>query len=247
MLKVRGLFLKLPGFSLGPIDLFVKKGGFLCIVGPTGSGKSLLLEAIAGLLPENLAVFKGKVLWGKSDFTLLPPEKRNFGLVYQDSGLFPHLSVKENILFGTRFRKIPQDTVKKRFNRVVERFKISPILEKFPAHLSGGERQRVALARVLILEPRLILLDEPLSALDSVFKREIAKLLYKLHRDLALTMLMVTHDFSEVRALAQKVAVMNKGRLVQTGTVKEIFESPKSQFIKRALNGCSDISPLKEN
>lgn len=243
MLEVKGLFIQLPGFSLGPIELSVKKGQFLSIVGPSGSGKSLLIEAIAGLLPENLVEFRGAIFWDENDFTLLPPEKRNFGLVYQDSGLFPHLTVKENILFGTRFRKISPILVKKRFNWVVERFRIASVLDKFPKHLSGGERQRVALSRILVLEPRLILLDEPLSAIDSVFKKEIAKLLYDIHKDLSITMLMVTHDFSEVKALAQRVAVLNKGRLVQTGKVEEILRSPRSEFIRRALNSCLDFGP----
>ncbi len=223
MLEVNAFTIGVPGFTLGPVDLSVKRGEFLSIIGPTGSGKSMLLEGIMGVLPENRRQFSGKVKWDGRDITHAPPEERHFGIVYQDAALFPHLNCLDNILYGTRYRAIDETTVGNRLEWLVNRFKIRHLLDRRPNRLSGGERQRVALARVLILEPRLILLDEPLSALDPIFRQEIRQLIVDLHHELGLTFIMVSHDFFEVRHMADSVILLSKGKIVQQGTPDEVM------------------------
>ncbi len=242
MLEVKNLTVRVPGFVLKDITLEVKQGDFFAVIGPTGSGKSLLLESIVGILPENLAQYSGKIVWKGRDITFLPPNRRGFGIVYQESALFPHLRVKENVCYGLRYLKISPSHARERFDLVVERLGIGPLLERFPARLSGGERQRVALARVLMLRPRVILLDEPISALDPLFQDDIRELLQMLHREFGLTFVMVSHNLEDVMHLAQRGAVMHRGSVVQQGKIVDIFERPASTFVARFV-GAVNVFP----
>ena len=227
MIRVKDLNISLPGFKLSEINLSIGENEFFILMGPTGAGKTVLLEAIAGLVP----VKSGTIFIGERNITALPPEKRGISIVYQDYALFPHLTVLENITYGLHFHRIDKAQAEKRLNRLLEVVNLSHLKERLPVNLSGGEKQRVALARALMVEPKVLLLDEPLSALDPNFREEVRNALKGLHQSSTTTFLMVTHDFVEVLSLAGRAAVMNKGRIEQTGHVKEIFEKPVSPFV----------------
>ena len=226
MIRIDDLTVRLPGFTLDRVCLTVASGEFFTILGPTGAGKTLILESIAGLVP----VSGGRIHVGDREVTDLPPERRGIGIVYQDQALFPHLNVADNVRFGLRYRRRDPDAAA-RFERLVRRLELAPLLERGVAHLSGGERQRVALARALVVGPEILLLDEPLSALDPNFREEIRDLLKRLHRETGITVLMVTHDFSEAHFLAARTAVISAGRIEQVGSVAEVFQRPISPAV----------------
>lgn len=227
MIKIKNLHVDFPGFSLRDINLSIGEGEFFVLLGPTGAGKTVLLEAIAGLLPVKM----GKIYIKGIDVTDLPPEKRGVGIVYQDCALFPHLTVLENISYGLRFHRVDKNEADKRLNQLIKQLRLSPLLKRFPMSLSGGEMQKVALARALVIRPSVLLLDEPLSALDPNFKEEVREELKRLHRQMGITFFMVTHDFTDVLYLATKVAVINQGKIEQVGEVTDIFQKPSSSFV----------------
>jgi molybdate/tungstate transport system ATP-binding protein len=226
MIELSHLNLVLSDFSLKNISLSVDQGDFFALIGPTGAGKSLILETMLGML----APAGGTITLNGTNITGLPPEKRGLGIVYQDFALFPHLNVRKNILYGTAFHDHPQETIRRRLDFLVAKLGIGHLLHRRPTTLSGGEKQRVALARALILEPAALLLDEPLSALDPVLRVEIKDLLRSIHHELGTTMVMVSHSFSDVFYLANKVAILKEGRIVQQGEVNQVFEQPNSRF-----------------
>ncbi|SFM59070.1 tungstate/molybdate transport system ATP-binding protein [Thermodesulforhabdus norvegica] len=196
-------------------------------MGPTGAGKTLVLEAIAGLVP----VTSGRVLINDRDVTKLPPEKRGISIVYQDQALFPHLTVKENIEYGLKFRDRDVKSTTSYVARLVEKLGIRHLLHRKPVNLSGGEKQRVALARALAVRPSLLLMDEPLSALDPSFRDEMGMLLKDIWEYTGATFIMVTHDFTEALSLGTRGAVMNKGGLEQVGNLWDIFQRPATVFV----------------
>jgi len=227
MIQIDHMTVHLPGFKLQDIDLTVDKGEFFALLGPTGAGKTLILESIAGLIP----IAHGRLHVGNQDVTCLPPEKRGIGIVYQDHTLFPHLNVQENICFGLRYQQRPGVYQNQTFDTLVRRLELTHLLDRSIHKLSGGEKQRVALARALAIDPSVLLLDEPLSSLDPNFREEIRLLLKDLHRETAITILMVTHDFSEAHFLAQRVAVIHEGRIEQIGSVSNVFMHPTTPFV----------------
>ena len=228
-LVVRGLELTAGEFRLSGIDLSVAAGEYRVLLGPTGAGKTILLEAIAGL--RRLA--RGCILLDGRDVTTAAPERREIGFLYQDYALFPHLTVAENIAFGLRMRRMPRNAIQKKVEEIARLLKIDTLLNRRPGTLSGGEKQRVGLGRALVVAPRVLLLDEPLSALDPETREGLQRELARVHRSLHTTTVHVTHDFEEAIALGDRVTVMDQGTIVQDGTVEEVFRRPESPFVAR--------------
>jgi ABC-type sugar transport system ATPase subunit len=228
MIKVEGLYTALGDFVLDEINLQVNPGEFFILSGPTGSGKSIVLESIAGLVP----IKRGAIYLNGKNIISQKPEKRNISICYQDYNLFPHMSVSKNIWYGVNFKKDKGAIkYKNNFDRLVDLLKISHLLNRRPENLSGGEKQRVSLARALIVEPEILLLDEPLSALDPNTKEKIQWEIKKIHDELKMTTIMVTHSFQEAHCLGDRMAVMNEGKILQSGAIDEIFQYPKSEFV----------------
>jgi len=229
MIEIKKLYVKLGDFMLQDINLTVADGEYFIIVGPTGAGKTVLLESIAGLYPV-----KSGEIWVKGRLvTRLDPEKRGISIVYQDHVLFPHLSVKDNITFGLRLRKQTRHETEATLDWVSGLLGISQLLDRKPDTLSGGEQQKVALARALSIKPQVLLLDEPLSALDPESREGVQQELHQLHNRLQVTTIHVTHDFEEAIALGDHIAVLGEGQIKQVGTPEHIFRQPNSEFVAR--------------
>ncbi|GBC59652.1 hypothetical protein DENIS_0593 [Desulfonema ishimotonii] len=244
MIQIENLSIRLPGFVLRDICLHVTPGEFFTLLGPTGAGKTLILDALVGIIP----VTGGHILINGREVTGLPPERREIGIVYQDNALFPHLSVGENIRYGLRYRQKDRRKTGLNTDKLTEWLGIRHLSERSVLNLSGGEKQRVALARALATEPSVLLLDEPLSALDPNFRADIRDRLRRLHRETGVTVLMVTHDFTEAHFLARRTAILNRGRIEQTGPVREVFQRPVNPFVADFV-GMKNIFPatLKRN
>jgi molybdate/tungstate transport system ATP-binding protein len=214
-------------FSLKKITLSVNKGEYFVILGPTGAGKTLILETIAGFYMPR----EGHILLDGKDVTDLPPEKRNIGLVYQDYSLFPHMTVEENIAFGLKMRRIPKKEVETKVQSTMDSVDITHLKTRFPSTLSGGEQQRVAVARALVIDPDILLLDEPLSALDPRTRESLREELKRIHKVRGMTTIHVTHDQTEALALADQIAVILKGEVIQVDTSFKVFNEPVNERI----------------
>ena len=215
--------------ALRSITLSVDQGEFVCFLGPSGCGKTTLLRIIAGLEPQNL----GAVMMAGRDVSRLPPKLRNYGIVFQSYALFPNLSVARNIAYGIESRKTPKADVDRRVDQLLALVGLEGHKHKYPAQLSGGEQQRVALARALAPSPALLLLDEPLSALDARVRQSLRREVRDLQRRLGITTIMVTHDQEEALAMADRIVVMNHGVVEQVGTPVEVYTRPRSPFVAR--------------
>ncbi len=219
--------------KVGEFDVFVdslsvRKGDYLIIVGPTGAGKTLLLETIAGFYTP----LRGSIVLNGEDITERPPYRRGISMVYQDYMLFPHMTVEENIGYPLRIRRISAEG---KIRSLAKKLGIEKLLHRYPGTLSGGEKQRVALARAVITEPQILLLDEPFSALDPEMRNSARLFLKDFIEELGVTTLHVTHDFADAWILGNRMGVMNRGRIVQEGTVEEVFSNPSSEFVARFL------------
>lgn len=234
LLKVTNLNVQAGKFGLRDITFSLEENKYLIILGPTGCGKTLLLETLAGLHKTG----SGQIICRGLDITDSSPESRAFGFAYQDSLLYPFLTVKENILFGTKAKKLnAQPHLEKRANKLAEAMGISHLLSRYPAHLSGGEKQRVSLARAILLKPAVLMLDEPLSALDPQTRFAMQALLQEMHQTEELAVIHVTHDFNEALQLGTDLIVMNEGRIIQQGHPLEVFSYPESLFTAKFLLG----------
>lgn len=227
MLRMEKVSKNLGDFVLKDVSLEVGDGEYLVIIGPTGSGKTILMETVAGIYaPE-----EGRIFLDGRDITREAPRNRRVCMVYQDYMLFPHLSVEENIAFGLKSRKVSAGEIEVKVAEVSELLGISHLRPRRPGTLSGGEKQRVAIARAIVMEPSVMLLDEPLSSLDGLTRERLRRELKRIHQVYRTTIIHVTHNFEEVFSLADRVAVMNRGEIVQVGTPEEIFRRPKCEMI----------------
>lgn len=238
MIELRHVEKRLGTFHLRDIDLTVQNGEYFILLGATGTGKTVLLETIAGMHRLD----RGEVWFNGEDLTPLPPEQRGVGFVYQDYALFPHLTLEQNIAFGLRLREKDKKKRRERVHEIATLFGIDHLLDRRPATLSGGEQQRAAIARALIVKPRILLLDEPLSALDPRSKESFRRELRRAHRLLKPTVIHVTHDFTIAFGLADRIGVMHDGTIVQVGTPAEVFRHPVSRTMAEFV-GMENIFP----
>lgn len=209
------------------IFLTVNDGEFFTILGPSGCGKTTTLRIIAGFeRPDS-----GRVFFDGEDVTFLPAYKRNTGMVFQNYALWPHMTVFDNIAYGLKIRKLPKDEIKRRVKEVLELVKLEGLEDRYPHQLSGGQQQRVALARALVIQPKVLLLDEPLSNLDAKLRVEMREELRLLQKDLGITTIYVTHDQEEAMVLSDRIAIMNFGKIYQVGAPTEIYMRPANLFI----------------
>jgi ABC-type Fe3+/spermidine/putrescine transport system ATPase subunit len=231
MIRIEGLTILFESFKIMDLNIQIEEGGFHFLLGPTGSGKTLILESIMGLRKPRT----GRIWIGDKEVQDVPPEHRGISYVPQDLALFPHLNVKQNILFGIRARDLDMKTYEKYVATLVEVMKIGHLLERYPAHLSGGEKKRVALLRALAPKPKLLLLDEPLSGLDPSIKVDIQHLLKNLHSSFHTTTLCVTHDFEEVYFLGDQMTIFIDGKVEQVGKRDDVFLRPNSKKVAQFL------------
>jgi putative spermidine/putrescine transport system ATP-binding protein len=213
--------------ALVGLDLTIRQGEFIALLGPSGCGKSTALNCLAGLLP----LTHGEILIDDQRVDLLPAEKRDFGMVFQNYALFPHLTVEKNIAFGLEMRKIPKAEIKRRVAEAIALVKLEQHATKLPGQLSGGQQQRVAIARAVVVEPRLVLMDEPLSNLDAKLRLEMRTEIRRLHQSLGLTTLYVTHDQEEALSMADRLVVLREGRVQQIGTPEELHNNPANWHV----------------
>jgi len=213
--------------ALGGVDLTIAAGEFFTLLGPSGSGKTTLLRLIAGFeRPDG-----GRIELGGSDVTGTPPYARDVNTVFQDYALFPHMTVAQNVEYGLRVRHVPKAQRRDKVGRALEMVRLPGLGSRKPAQLSGGQRQRVALARAIINEPQVLLLDEPLGALDLKLRQEMQLELLRVQREVGITFVYVTHDQDEALTMSDRIAVLNQGRIEQIGTPVEVYERPRTDFV----------------
>jgi putative spermidine/putrescine transport system ATP-binding protein len=209
------------------VSIKVGEGEFFSLLGPSGCGKTTTLRLIAGFIAPSV----GQILLDGQDITPLPPERRDMGIVFQNYALFPHMTVFDNIAFGLRMRGMSRDDIQRQVRAALDQVDLHGYEERYEREMSGGERQRVALARALVIEPRLLLLDEPLGALDKKLREEIKYWIKDLQQQLGITTLYITHDQSEAMALSDRIGVMHQGRIEQIGRPPDIYEQPATRFV----------------
>lgn len=213
--------------ALSDISLSIQKGEFICFLGPSGCGKTTLLRAIAGLDIQS----QGQIFMNGEDVSFYPPSMRDFGIVFQNYALFPNLTVKKNIAYGMQGRGHKKKVIKKRVKNLLEQVGLPDQGKKFPKELSGGQQQRVALARALAISPSMLLLDEPLSALDAKVRSHLRHEIKNLQRDLGVTTIMVTHDQEEALSMADRIVLLRDGKIEQIGTPEDLYARPANVFV----------------
>jgi sulfate transport system ATP-binding protein len=213
--------------ALDDVSLEVEAGSLTALLGPSGSGKSTLLRIVAGLEHPD----EGDVSIHGEDATGLPPQERGVGFVFQHYAAFKHMSVRDNVAFALKIRKRPRDEIRDRVGELLRLVQLEGLANRYPSQLSGGQRQRMALARALAAEPRVLLLDEPFGALDARVRKELRAWLRRLHEEVPVTTVLVTHDQEEAMDVADRVAVMNEGRVEQTGKPRDLYEHPANEFV----------------
>lgn len=217
--------------ALDQVNLEIDNGSLVGLLGPSGSGKSTLLRVMAGLEQSD----SGRIWLEGQDATSLSLQQREIGFVFQNYALFPHLTVAQNISFGLDIRKIDSDLKNQRVQELLQLVQLEKFATRYPYQLSGGQRQRVALARALAVEPKVLLLDEPFAALDAKIRKQLRYWLRILHHQIAVTTVFVTHDYQEAMELAHEIVILDRGRIIQTGTASEIVDHPANSFVKNFL------------
>lgn len=240
-LQIRGLR-KAYGhvLAIDRVSLDIKQGEFMTFLGPSGSGKSTTLYIVAGFQEPT----EGEVLLNGKALLTTPPNQRNIGMVFQRYTLFPHLTIAENVAFPLRVRRWPEQKIKAKVNEMLKLVHLADIGNRLPAQLSGGQQQRVAIARALAYDPPVLLMDEPLSALDKKLREELQFELRRIHQETGVTILYVTHDQEEALRLSDRIAVFNQGRIEQVGSGEELYEAPASRFVANFV-GNSNFLPIK--
>jgi sulfate transport system ATP-binding protein len=213
--------------AVDDVSLAIASGSLTALLGPSGSGKSTLLRIVAGLEHPD----EGDVSIHGEDATGLPPQERGVGFVFQHYAAFKHMSVRDNVAFALKIRKRPRDEIRDRVGELLRLVQLEGLANRYPSQLSGGQRQRMALARALAAEPRVLLLDEPFGALDARVRKELRAWLRRLHDEVPVTTVLVTHDQEEAMDVADRVAVMNEGRVEQTGKPRDLYEHPANEFV----------------
>jgi sulfate transport system ATP-binding protein len=239
-IKVEGVTKRFGNFlAIDQVDLEVKTGSLVALLGPSGSGKSTLLRLIAGLeLPD-----RGKIYLTGEDATKRDVRDRNIGFVFQHYALFKHMTVRQNIAFGLEIRKTPSAKINAKVEELLELIQLKGLGNRYPSQLSGGQRQRVALARALAVEPKVLLLDEPFGALDAKVRKELRAWLRRLHDEVHVTSVFVTHDQEEAMEVADEVVVMHQGRIEQVGTPAEIYDNPATSFVMSFIGPVNVLPP----
>jgi sulfate/thiosulfate transport system ATP-binding protein len=238
-ITVRGANKRYGDFAaLDNVDFDVPEGSLTALLGPSGSGKSTLLRAIAGLdTPDT-----GTITIKGNDVTGVPPQRRGIGFVFQHYAAFKHLTVRENVAFGLKIRKKPKAEIQEKVDSLLEVVGLSGFQTRYPSQLSGGQRQRMALARALAVDPQVLLLDEPFGALDAKVRDDLRAWLRRLHDEVHVTTVLVTHDQAEALDVADRIAVLNKGRIEQVGSPTEVYDSPANPFVMSFLGAVSTLN-----
>jgi sulfate transport system ATP-binding protein len=237
-IQVRNVSKRFGDFAaLDDVSLEVEAGSLTALLGPSGSGKSTLLRIVAGLeWPDT-----GEILLSGEDATALAPQKRGVGFVFQHYAAFKHMTVRENVAFGLKVRKRPRAETRARVDELLRLVQLEPFGHRYPAQLSGGQRQRMALARALAPEPSVLLLDEPFGALDARVRAELRDWLRRLHEEVHVTTVFVTHDREEAMEVADQIAVLDHGRLEQVGSPKELYDEPATPFVMRFVGDATEL------
>lgn len=226
--------------ALKGIDLHIKHGELFTLLGPSGCGKSTTLRIIAGLdFPDS-----GRIFFDDQEVTYLSSSERGAVLVFQNYALWPHMTVYDNIAYGLKIRKLPKEEIDRKVRWALELVKLEGFEDRYPTQLSGGQQQRVAIARAIVVEPKLLLLDEPLSNLDAKLRLEMRSEIRRIQRELGITVLYVTHDQEEAMAISDRIAVMNVGTVEQVGTPREIYEKPRTEFVASFM-GKTNVIPAR--
>jgi len=238
VISVQGVSKQFGDFvALGDVSLEVAEGSLTALLGPSGSGKSTLLRIIGGLeRPDS-----GRILIDGQDLTNVPPQRRGIGFVFQHYAAFRHMTVHDNVAFGLQVRKEPKARVKARTSELLGIVGLGGYADRYPNQLSGGQRQRMALARALAVEPRVLLLDEPFGALDAKVRAELREWLRRLHEEVEVTTLLVTHDQEEAMSIADSIAVMDHARIAQVGGPRELYDRPATRFVASFLGPVSEL------
>lgn len=224
---------------LKSVNFYAESGQFVTILGPSGCGKSTLMRVLSGLEKHDA----GEIYIGDKEVSKADPAKRGVGMVFQNYALFPNLNVHDNLAFGLALQKLPKKEIEARIEEILQTVQLSDKVKSYPHQLSGGQCQRVALARCLVTKPKVLLLDEPLSALDAKIRKELRKDLKRLQRELGITTIMVTHDQEEAMSLSDAIYLMNGGNIVQSGTPDEIYRRPKNCFVASFIGHYNILSP----
>ena len=223
--------------SVDGVDLAVERGELICLLGPSGCGKTTTLRMIAGLLEPDAGEIRvdGRVL--SSPRSVVPPERRNMGMIFQSYAVWPHMTVRQNVAYGLKMKRTPPREREERVEALLRATQLAELAERYPAELSGGQQQRVALARALAPNPEILLLDEPLSNLDAHLRGEMRLEIRRLHDEFHNTSIYVTHDQVEAMTMADRIVVMNAGRIEQIGTPEDLYDHPRSRFVARSIGG----------
>jgi iron(III) transport system ATP-binding protein len=241
-LELEKLTKRYPGVvSVDAIDLSVEHGELICLLGPSGCGKTTTLRMIAGFLEPDAGEIRvdGRTVSARG--AVVPPERRNMGMIFQSYAVWPHMTVRENVAYGLKMRKVPDRERRERTDATLRAAKLADLGDRYPGELSGGQQQRVALARALAPKPEILLLDEPLSNLDASLRAEMRTEIRRLHDEFHDTSIYVTHDQVEAMSLADRIVVMNAGKVEQIGTPQEVYDRPASRFVARFLGGSNVV------